>query len=355
MSSDFSLGIQGSPSPFFVDKAALVITKYEAEFNALPLLGQPNRWWKGYVWEKPGGSSETTRFYVPVHSFAPQPWTGSVQLRGISSVFFDVTRQPFTDGVYADVMRLAEMDFEAFDRSPQSLGIAIDKMPQQAFARLINNAYTTPDPWAGGNIAAKTATKKVCPGRPKLGKWLNAFENVSFTNPTDIKTLVTNVRGRLGFDGQPLSDGGATWVPRFMWVSTNNIEAAEQFLEVMQFIPETLNGASGGGNTNGYYKRLKPLEVPGMRDDMWVIAAEPPYPWLKPFTYVKGGDLSSYQINVDPTQSGSGVPHIFTIPFLQDSDMYRNHLRMGMAYVINEGYGWNSSHALAFGFTGSAS
>jgi hypothetical protein len=355
MSSDFSLGAQGAPSPFFADRAALVITRYEAEFNALPLLGQPNRWWLDDVWEKPGGGSQTTRFYIPVHSFAPQPWTGSVQLRGTSSVFFDVTRSPFTDGVYADVMKLAEMDFDAFDRTPTSLGIAIDKMPQVAYANLINNAFTTKDPWDGGNIAAITATKKVCPGRPKLGKWLNAYQNVSFTNPTDIRTLVTNVRGRLGFDGLPLSDGGGTWMPREMLVSTNNIEQAEEFLEVMQFIPETLNSATGGGNTNAFYKRLKPVEVPGMRDDMWIIRAKPPYPWLKPFAYVKGGDLSSYKINIDPTQSGSGVPHIFTIPFLQDSEMYRKHLRMGMAYVINEGYGWNSPWAYAFGYTGSAS
>ncbi len=350
MSSDFSLGVQGAPSPYFADKAALVITRYEAEFNAMPLLGQANVWWKDWIWEKPGGSSQATRFYIPVHSFAPKPWKGSVEMRGTSSVFFDVTRSPFSDGVYADVMRLAEMDFEAFDRTPQSVGIAIDKMPEQAFAALVNAAYTTADPWAGGTVASITSSKKVCPGRPSFGKWANAFANVSFTNPTDINTLIKNVQTRKGFDNQILNLD-----PKWILVSPGNMEAARQFFETQRLLPLSLNGSTGGGNDNPVFGRLLVVPVPGMRDDMWIVADKPPYPWLKPFAYVKGGDMSSYKINVDPTQSGSGVPHIFTIPFLQDSEMYRKHLRMGMAYVINEGYSWASVHGWAFGFTGSAS
>ncbi|MEI8257397.1 MAG: hypothetical protein WCJ30_17110, partial [Deltaproteobacteria bacterium] len=221
-------------------------------------------------------------------------------------------------------------------------------MPQQGLAAALNAGYTTLD-WTGTQFFRKTAVKPNSPGKPALGKFLNAYEN-SAINPANIKRAIVNVQTRKGFDGLLLD-----LEPMDLMVPWSQKEAARDLVEVMQLIPSTDGTSSGGGNSSTVYGRLKVVAVPEMREDMWIVAAPTDASHLKPFIYTTGGGGGDYSANEDPLKSGAGVPHIITLPHLTDSEMYRSHLEMGIAMIINEGYALQSPHALCANYTGSAS
>lgn len=335
------------PKSNFVGRAQNVIVRYFAELNATPLIADPDPWWEQWCWERPGAAL-ITRFYIPVHSFKPSKWTGSVKFSGTSSVFFDVERQINDFGVKEKAMKIAEMDFGAFNMVPGSMAKAVGKMPQTEFATALNAGFTTPD-WTGTNFFRKTATKPVCPGKPSLGKWFNAYENAALT-PTNIVRAIVNVQSRLGFDGLTLNLD-----PMFLLVPTSMKEQARQLVEVQRLIPLAIDGQTGGGNDSPVFGRLRVVAVPGMRDDLWIVAATPEADHMKPLARVMGGPTGTYDVNEDPQDSGSGVPHVLVIPHMQDSEMFKNHLEMGVAEIINEGWSLATPHCLCANYTGTAS
>lgn len=335
------------PASNFQGKANAVIIRFAAELNAKPLIAPPSNWWAGRAMER-SGASIITRFYIPVHSFKPTPWTGAAKFSGISNVFFDVTRNVKDFGVAELAQKIAEMDFGAFNLSPTSMATAAGKTPQTNFADLLNVGYVTPD-WTGTNFFRKTATKPNCPGKPSLGKFLNAFENAAMVT-SFIKTAIQNVQSRKGFDGLTLGLRAME-----LWAPTEHFEAAQDICEVFQLAPTTYDGATGGGNTQLAYRRLKPVEVPGLREDMWIVAAIPSEEHLKPFAYVKGGEVGVYQANEDPMKSGAGVPHIEVTVFSTDSEMYKSRRMLGVNMLINEGFSLATPHTLCANFTGAAS
>ncbi len=348
------------PKSNFTGKAQNVVLRYAAELNAKPLIAPPSTWFKGLVIERAGGTV-TQRHYIPVHSFGDgqadgDDFTGSMRFSGTSKVFFDVERKVKQAGVMELAQVIAEMDFGAFDKSPDSLGKWAGKLDQKAYARLWNAGYTTAD-WTGTNYWRKTATKPNCPGRPSLGKFLNAYENAAVTNAATLITYVQramqNVRSRVGFDGELLN-----LEPAFLYCSIDNYEVFRQILVVQQLLPQAgPNGNDTGGNTNPVYGTLLPVVVPRLRSDLWIVGAEPPsdMEYLRPFAVNKGGPVGAYQSNTDPDKSGSGVPYTQVIVYGQDDHHFKDHLKMGISHVVNVGHNLASPHCYCANFTGSAS
>lgn len=336
------------PRSYFADKAEAVCVTYLEQYNSLEAgIAPANMWWDSLTRRVPNASL-VTRLYIPVAGFKPSPWTGSVVFSDTSEVFFDVTRGMQTMGVMADAAKLAEMSFGAFNMSPGAVDKAISKMPQVGLAAALNAGFTTRD-WTGTNFFRITATKYNKPGDASLGKWLNAYQNSALT-PANIKRAIKNIQSRIGFDGLTLD-----LEAEFLFVGTNMKEDAKDLVEVMALVPDTDGGSSGGGNTSKVFGRLKVIAVPGMRDDMWIVGAATPDEHMKPLIYVTGGDGSDYEINENAETPGAGVPHIVVIPHLQDSDMYKKHLKMGIAWIINEGYALGTPHAFCASYTGAAS
>ncbi len=335
------------PKSNFTGKAANITVRYFAELNAQPLIAPPVEWWKPWAWER-GGASIITRFYIPVHSFKPTKWTGAAKFSGTSAVFFDVEREINDFGVKESAMKIAEMDFGAFNLAPASMAKAAGKLPESKFAEAINAGFTTLD-WTGTNFFRTSATKPVCPGKPALGKFLNAYANKALT-PTNIKNAIKNIQLRKGFDGKSLQ-----LQPRFLWVPLELEEEARDYCEVMQLLPSTVDSVSGGGNTSTVYGRLKVVPIPEMRDDLWIVAADPGEDHMKPLARVMGGPTGTYTANEDPENSGGGVPHVMVIPHMQDSEMFKTKLEMGVSQIINEGWSLATPHGLCANYTGSAS
>jgi hypothetical protein len=345
-----------NPTSNFSGKAANVVIRYAAELNAKPLIAPPSTWFKGLAMERSG--AELARFYIPVHSIGDgttdgDDFTGSMKFTGTSSVFFDVQRKVKQQGVMELAQRIAEMDFGAFDKAPDSLAKWAGKLDQRAYARLWNNGYTT-SCWAGPKYWAistsGSAGLKVCPGRPALGKFLNAYENSAIT-PANILRAMSNIDTRVGFDGQDLELEAA-----YFYCSRLNRQTAKALLVTQQLLPQVgANNGDTGGNTSQVWGQLLPVIVPGMRDDMWVVGAEPPDEWFRPFARNAGGPVGQYQANTDPDKSGSGVPYQQVIVYGPDDHHYKDHLKMGISLVVNVGFALATPHCYCANFTGSAS
>lgn len=340
------------PSSNFAGKAFNVVIRYAADLNAKPLIAGPSAWFKGLSMERSG--AEIARFYLPVHSIGDgttdgDDWTGSMKFTGTSQVFFDVKRKVKQAGVMELAQKIAEMDFGAFDKAPDSLAKWAGKLDQRAYARLWNTGFVNND-WSGTTYWATTSVKKVCPGRPALGKWFNAYAN-SAINPANIIRAMQNINTRLGFDGQDLE-----LEPAYFYCSRNNKQLAKQLLVTQQLLPQVgANNGDTGGNTNPVFGQLVPVIVPGMRDDLWIVGAEPPDEWFRPFARNAGGPVGQYQGNDDPDKSGSGVPYQQVIVYGPDDHHFKDHLKMGISLVVNVGYGLGTPHCYCANFTGSAS
>lgn len=344
MSTDF----QFDPHSNFAGRAEAACIKYMAALGAPESMASPpNEWWKAWAHVIPNAGL-ITRVFIPVHGFKFKDFTGTMAFSGASTVFQDVRRQVKQAGAKANAMALAELDLAAFDRTPQSLNTAAAKLPQQGFATALNAAYTTLD-WTGTNFFRLTAVKANCPGKPSMGKFLNAYEN-SALNIANITIAIKNIQSRKGFDGELLDLD-----PMVLKVPSSMKETARQLVEVMQLIPSTDGVSSGGGNTNPVFGRLRVESIPGLRDDLWIVAADVGDELMKPLIYVTGGTGSDYSPNDDTSNVGKGVPHMMTIPFLQDSDMYKTTLEMGVSVLVNEGYALKTPHALCGMYTGAAS
>ncbi len=340
------------PASNFSGKAERVVLRYAGDLNAKPLIAPPSSWFKGLVMERSGATTE--RFYIPVHSVTDgqedgDNFTGSMIFSGTSAVFFDVKRGVKQRGVMEDASKIAEMDFGAFNLSTDSLGKWAGKLDQKGYARLWNNGYTTKC-WAGPTYWATTSTLKVCPGRPSLGKWFNAYENAAIT-PENILRAMSNIDSRLGFDGEDLELETA-----YFYCSRLNKQTAKALLVTQQLLPQVgANGGDTGGNTSRVYGQLLPVIVPRMRPDMWVVGAEPDEEWMRPFARNAGGPVGTYQSNSDPDKSGSGVPYQQVIVYGQDDHHFKDHLKMGVSLVVNVGHGLATPHCYCANFTGSAS
>lgn len=342
-----------NPASNFANKASNVVLRYAANLNAKPLIAPPSTWFKGLYIDRSGGPI-TERFYIPVHSFGDgsengDDFTGSMKFSGTSSVFFDVTRKVKQAGVMESAQKIAEMDFGAFDKTPESLGKWAGKIDQKAFAYLWNNGYSITD-WTGVRYWATTSIKPVCPGRPALGKWLGAYAN-SALNVDNIKRACTNIRSRKGFDGEQLD-----LEPLYLYCSNANLQTAKDLLVLGNLIPAAGPGGDDtGGNTNTVLGSLLPVMVPRLRDDLWIVGAKPPEEYLLPFARNAGGSNGSYQANTDPDKSGSGVPYIEVIVYDKNDHHYKDHLKMGVSHIVNVGHGLASPHCYCANFTGSAS
>jgi hypothetical protein len=345
-----------NPASAFTGKAELVVVRYAAELNAQPLIAPPSTWFKGLVMERSGGAI-VERFYIPVHSFGDgdedgdgDNFTGKMRFSGTSEVFFDVRRKVKQAGVMESAQKIAEMDFGAFDKTPASLAKWAGKLDQKAYARLWNNGYTTPD-WTGTNYWRKTAVKPYCPGRPGIGKFLNAYENAAL-NVANIKIAMTNVRGRKGFDGMQLD-----LEPLYLYVSNANYQTAKDICVLGNLIGGV--GPDGttnvGGVTNTLIGSLMPVKVPGLRDDLWIVGAEPQDEWMRPFARNAGGPIGQYTANTDPNKPGSGVPYIQTIVYGPEDRYYKEELKLGLSHLVNVGWGLGTPHCYCANFTGSAS
>ncbi len=344
-----------NPVDNFSGKAQAVTLRYAAELNAKPLIAPPNGWFKGLAIERSGGPI-IERHYIPVHSLGDgtadgDDFTGSMKFSGTSEVFFDVKRGVKQAGVMELAAKIAEMDFGAFDKTPDSLAKWAGKLDQKAYARLWNAGYSTAD-WTKTNYWRTTATKPVCPGRPALGKFLNAYANSAIT-VANIQRACTNIEARLGFDGEELD-----LEPAFLYCSTSNYETARQLLVVQQKLPQVgANGGDTGGNDNPVFGRLLPVKVPRLRSDLWIVGATTPgdMEYLKPFARNAGGPVGAYQSNTDPDKSGSGVPYLQVIVYGQDDHHFKDHLKMGLSHVVNVGHSLASPHCYCANYTGSAS
>lgn len=336
------------PASNFTGKAERVIYRYASDLNAKPLIAPPSKWHDGLVIQRSGSVVE--RFYIPVHSLTDgqsdgDNFTGSMIFSGTSSVFFDVKRKVKQRGVMEAAAKIAEMDFGAFNYAPDSLAKWAGKLDQKAYARLWNNGYTT-SWWGGSRYWAKTSIQKVCPGRPTMGTWLNAYENSDIT-PANILRAMQNINTRLGFDGEDLE-----LEPVYFYCSRLNKQTAKALLVTQQLLPST---GSSGGDTNPVFGQLLPVIVPGMRDDLWVVGAEPSDEWMRPFARNAGGPVGQYQANDDPDKSGSGVPYQQVIVYGPDDHHFKDHLKMGVSMVVNVGHGLATPHCYCANFTGSAS
>ncbi len=338
--ADFAIDL-GAP---FLGAAEAAVIEYADDLAAAPLIAPPNLWWKGWTREK-NGARLKTRFYFPIQAPELREWRGSAEYEGLGRKFTTVQRRKWFIGVKADADKIAEMDFEAFSRAPETIAKIVGSWPGRRFGKLISDAHTYTD-WTGSLFFATTEVKKVNPSKPNIAPdWLNAYENSDLT-PDNIIRACVNLQSRRGYDGRPLNFTGThLWLPTALW------EKGHDLTVVQQLVPTTLAGVSGGGNTNVVFGRVQPVLVPDMRSDMWVIAEAPPEPMFSPFAYVTGG--AGDAIEARETVADKRVPpHIEIIYRLRDDNMYKDTGQLAVGEIIREGHGLLTAHCLVANYTG---
>lgn len=340
MSQDFAY----DPTMAFLDEAEAAVTEFADDMERMPLIVDGIPWWGPWTRTR-AGAKLITKFPFPLQSPDLRDWKGSTEYDRLGRLFTKVRRKKQFIGVMEEADKIAEADFEGFAISPETMNRIIVKAPGVKLGRLISRAHAIKD-WTGTNFFETTAIKPVMPGKKKAGApWLNAYENSALTIP-NIKRSLRNLQDRRGFDGKVLKLNGT-----HLWLPTSKLEDGRDLVETFQLIPYTLDGVSGGGNTNPARGRLKAWWVPDMRSDMWIVANEPPDPMLAPFAYVQGGSGDYAEAN-ENLKSGNVPPYLEPVLKLRDDPLYKDKGMLACGYIVREGVGLLTPHCLIANYTG---
>lgn len=330
MSTSFDQ-ITGDAFPSPVD---IAVTTFSDRLAQGSIIGPPDDWWMQWAVTETNAKL-TTRFYIPLQSYAMEPWKGHHRYKQGSYKTIDIKRKKWQAGAFADADLVVEKDLVAFKRAPEALAEAGNKNLGIRFGELLTTALST-TAWTGGFFFALAgAPHYINPKETGLGNWYNYTVSQPL-NEANVNAAIVRLQQRKGIDGKYLGFEGTHLI-----VPTALAETANLITNVLQIVPQVgPGGGDTGGNSSRVYKRLQVVVSKEMPSTMWIVAQDTSGmgDHMQPFGVVLGGQP-------DVGSEWGNNQQVEIITHTTGSEMYKRSNRVGVSLVRREGVGLITPHA----------